>query len=165
VLKEKLEAKIQPADKKYMKLTSFTRQKSVYTFDDEEWLKDALKDVKGRLYLSKWDKEFSLQIRLPRMVLINGMTAYMEKHIAFLFSKYIERKPDVKKKLLSVVPESVEKMLRLDPLRMFDFSYVYMSNKVIAKLKQQYAIMILYAINAMTSKSKVEAGNRPFKLV
>jgi hypothetical protein len=160
-LKNKLERCIVERDKKYIKLNTYDRQKSTFVFQADEWLKDALNGVKGvNSFGSLYNKEFKLKAQLPAMLSMYGMRLEMVKHVAAFFKDYLKRKPEAKKALLTGIPAYAEKMINLKPEEMYDYSYDYMSNKVIAQMKAQYVMIITYGAMKLALDVKKPFGVR-----
>jgi hypothetical protein len=132
--------------------------KSIYTFDIEAYLNDCFKGLKGKLFLSKWDKEFKLGIMLPHMVRVFAMRLDIEKYIAFYFKEYIAKNANIRKDLLSGIPEDMLDLLGIKPENMFDYSFDYMSQKIICRLKSQYIAMIIYTTTKLLNKKMFAYG-------
>lgn len=151
-LQSKIMGKVEQKDLKYIKLKEFSTSRVVFVFDIDSWLDDALRNVTGRVYLSKYDKEFKLRIQPPAMVRYYGIRIEFSRYVANYFKEYAKKKPQQRNVLFNIIPKSYENVVRTHVSNMFDYEYDFQSNRIIVRLKTIFLTGLIYASFALTDK-------------
>lgn len=154
LLKKKLEAWIKPEDRKYIKLVYFTTIKSIFKFDVDLWLQDALKDNMATINYSTFSKSYRLKKQLPYMVRVWGLTNLYEKHVAEKFKQLLKRQPKNREDVFSMITKFTGKTLGLDKINYFEYSYNWQSNTITVNLKPIYFASILATASLYLKKKK-----------
>lgn len=152
-LQSKIMSKVDTKDLKYIKLREFSTSRVVFVFDIDSWLDDALRNSIGRVYLSKYDKEFRLKIQPPTMVRYYGIRVEFSRYVASYFKEYARKKPQQRNTLFSIIPKSYENIIKTHVANMFDYEYDFQSNRIIVRLKTIYLTGLIFASFALTEKN------------
>lgn len=152
-LQSKIMGKVDIKDLKYIKLREFSTSRVVFVFDIDSWLDDALRNSVGRVYLSKYDKEFRLKIQPPAMVRYYGIRVEFSRYVANYFKEYARKKPQQRNTLFSIIPKSYENIIKTHVSNMFDYEYDFQSNRIIVRLKTIYLTGLIFASFALTEKN------------
>lgn len=144
-LQSKIMSNVKNDDLKYIKLKQFTTSRTIFAFDIDAWLDDALKGSIGRVYLSKFDKEFRLTKLPPAMVRHYGLRIEFSRYVASYFKEYSKKKPQHRSTLFSIIPKSFENSIRTHASNMFDYEYDFQSNRIIVRLKTIFITGLMFS--------------------
>lgn len=153
VLKRKLESWIRPEDRKYIKLVSWNTQYSVFAFDADIWLEEALKNSVNVVSYTTFSKSYRLSKQLPYMIRVYGLGMTYEKYIAEAFKRKLRKNTKTREDIFSMITSITNKVLTLDKLNIFEYNYVYSSNSVTVSLKPLFMGSVL-AATAQCLKNK-----------
>jgi len=152
-LRDGIVSKLKPYDAKYMTLTTFDDRMAIFEFNHEKWLRDATKGIKGKVYYSKFDREFKLKIQPPMEIRKDVLSIKFEKFITRKFLDWLEKHERLSKGFFSyLIPKNQQKKVRTKIRNMFDWSYDAQWNRVVAKLKNIYIIALMYATGSALKK-------------
>lgn len=151
-LQSKIMSNVNKSDLKYIKLKEFNTSKSIFVFDIDSWLDDALKNVKGVVFLSRFDKEYRLKIQPPKMVMYYGIRPDFSKYVASYFKEYIKKKPNQRNVLFDMVPKNYENVIKTNTANMFDYEYEFQNNRMIVRLKSVYITGLIFSAFSLISK-------------
>lgn len=152
-LQASIMSKVDKKDLKYIKLKEFSTSRSIFIFDIDSWLDDALKNVSGKVYLSRYDKEFRLNIQPPTMVRHYGIRVEFSKYVANYFKEYAKKKPQQRNSLFNIIPKSYEKTLKTHISNMFDYEYDFQSNRIIVRLKTIFLTGLIFSSFALAGNN------------
>lgn len=152
ILKEKLESWIRPEDRKYIKLVSWNTQQSIFAFDADIWLEDAIKNSVNTVNMVTFSKSYRLSKQLPYMIRVYGLNMAYEKYIADAFKNKLKKNSKTREDIFSMITSITGKNLGLDKINMFEYNYVYSSNSVTVNLKPLYMTTILAAASMYLKK-------------
>lgn len=153
-LQKKIMGKVNKTDLKYIKIKEFSTSRTVFVFDIDTWLADALKNIKGVVFLSRFDKEYRLKIQPPKMVMYYGIRPDFSKYVANYFKEYAKKKPSQRDTLFSIIPKAFEKTISVSIVNMFDYEYEFQNNRIIVRLKPIFITGLIFSIFALTKKEK-----------
>lgn len=155
-LERKLNFWIRPDDRKYIKLVSFNANQSIYKFDVDLWLQDALKDSMPSVNFSTFTKSYRFKKALPYMIRVYGMPYVYEKHIADKFKNALKKQPKTRENIFSMITSITGKVLGLDKINYFEYKYNWQSNTVTVNLKPIYFASVLAAASLYLKKKDVK---------
>lgn len=148
-------SKLLEDSKKYFDITKLTTNKLEIKFDVEKWLKDAVKGVKPKVHYSRFDKEFKLKEKLPKVIVFNNPHLDFNELVAKKFKEWTLKHKRKTKDFFKTLFPHVSKTLQRKISNMFDWSYDNLENKVVANLKSVYVMGLAYAVGSyMNKKSK-----------
>lgn len=155
ILKEKLNNWVKPSDKKYIKLISYDTNKSTFEFNIDKWLDDGLKNCRPYMEIGGLTKSYRLGVQLPYMFRTNGLEMLYTKFICDNFKKTIKNNSRLRKDVFSIVEDLSNKILGVNSVNMFDYSYNVTSNAVTVSLKPIYIGGLLAAASILVKKKKL----------
>jgi hypothetical protein len=155
ILKQKLNSWLRPEDRKYIKLVNYNTNTSIFAFNIKDWVDDAFKDTSGTSinYLS-FSKTYKLKKQLPYLIKFYGIGILYEKAIAEEFKEHLKRNRKTREDIFSMITKTTGKVLTLDKISIFDYTYVYMTNSVTVSLKPIYVGTMLAAANKFLNEKK-----------
>ena len=161
-LQLKLNNWIRPEDRKYIKLVSCNTQYSIFAFDADVWLEDAIKNSTNVVNFTTFSKSYKLSKQLPYMIRVYGLSMAYEKYIAETFKKKLKQNVKTREDIFSMITTFTGKLLTLDKINMFDYTYVYSSNSVSVTLKPIYMGSILAAASMYLKKKDNKKKDKNF---
>lgn len=146
LLKTKLETWLKPSDRKYIKLTYYDTNRSIFEFNVDKWLDDSLNGVDSGVKVVRFQKKYRLRVIPPYMVRACGTRVEFENYIAKYFKEYCRAHQKVRKSMFDMVTSETERKMNLSAVNFFDYRYDYQSNYIYATLKPVYQAMVITAI-------------------
>ena len=151
-LRESLISKLDYFDRPYLKLKNFSLTRATFVFDEKKWLNDALNNVNPNNRLSKFEQVFKFKKQPPKAISFTSGRIGFDKYILKKFDEYMEKNRKTRTWFEKFLPRDITGKIRLKISTMFDYTYDFQQNAVIAKLKPVYVMGILFATGATVSK-------------
>lgn len=159
-LRNKLLQYIDPKDKKYITLESFTTSRSRFCFDINKWLDDSFKHAVPYKTFGSFQRTFKLRKQIPSMFGLYAERVMLKKYIDNSFKEYVKKHPELRREVFGIITAEVERALEVNSVNMFDYSYDYNSNTVLVSLKTIYTSMVMaWIMNGAKSKKNVSSLN------
>jgi len=153
-LEQAIKQKIGSYDNNYMKLVSYSTNKATFDFDYKKWFNDSLNNIAPSNRLSKFEQRFKLKKQVPKMIQYT-VNMDFDKFLLRKFKEYMETNRKHRTWFEKFLPREISGKIRNGISKMFDYTYDYQSNTVIAKLKNIYIMGILFAVgHTVDSKLK-----------
>ena len=162
ILQMKLNSWIRPEDRKYIKLVNCNTQYSIFAFDADIWLEDAVKNSVNTVNFTTFSKTYRLSKQLPYMIRVYGLSMAYEKYIAEAFKKKLKKNSKTRDDIFSMITTFTGKVLTLDKINMFEYTYVYSSNSVMVSLKPLYIGTVLAAASLYLKRKDNKKKDKNF---
>jgi len=154
-LKKAINNNLSNLDKNYMDLVFFNTKKAVFYLKTDEWLKDALLNVKGVKKLHTYNLVFKLKVKKPDLLFHDPMSNEWEKFIVRKTKAWFN-KPSREKKFLSCMfPKELRNEIKIKLNNMFDWEYDEYNNSIVARLKGIWIMAIIVAVTEVTKKMDI----------
>ena len=150
--KRSIMANISAFDKRFMTLQSFDTMRAIFTLDTTSYLRAAASTVKPLTRIEAFKREFQLKERVPDMIKMDPMGGVWDNFIVRKFKEYMEESRKEIAWFKTLIPDVARRKMRMKIRTMFDWTYDYTTNKVIATMKPIYALAVIYAVGAMTKR-------------
>ena len=145
-LRDAIEQNMRPYDKNYIKLKNFDNMRAEFIFDIKKWLRDSLQNVRPLTKYGSFTREFKLRKRLPFMILQDPLQKGFEDFLLKNFYQYLDVTHKDSKWFRALIPETTRRNLRIKIRDMFNWSYDFTWNSIIATMKPLYILGLLAAI-------------------
>jgi len=145
-LKEAILSSIDSYDRDYMKLIKFSTISATFELDVNKWLSKALQNVSPNNRMSKFEQRFKFKIQLPKMIQFSITRINFDKFIVRKFKDYMKKHNKSRTWFTKFLPRDIAGKIRLTIATMFDYEYDWQTNTMVAKLKNQYIMALLFAI-------------------
>lgn len=155
-LRDKLNSWIHPSDRKYVRLVSFTNEKSKFVFDIDSWLEDSLKTCVPDRNFFYMSQSYRLNKSLPYMVTAYGMEMTYGKYITDHFKAYLKRNKIYRNRVLGAMEKVADRAFGLSSLSVFEYRYNKMSNTIVMSVKPVFAASLIAAGGALLKSRAVK---------
>lgn len=157
-LKKALFNSLSEYDKNYFVIDSFGGRIVKFRFLWKKWLNEALNGVQPRSHASKFEKDFSLNRRVPSLISNNSFGYFGD----FLIRKFKKMTSDRKfdRWFKGFLTRELQRKISQHTENMFEYEYNPQQNKITARLKNVYILGILYAVGNSIDTTK--RNKQPF---
>jgi len=153
-LKQSILQKIPTQDKDYLKLEKFDDRKAVFTFNDEKWFSEAVRNIKKSYIPGAFNSKFKFNKQIPRVIAYDIIRSGFNAYITKKFEEYMTRNKIAQKNLLfSIIPNNLKEKFSGKLNSLFTYSYNYSENAIIAEMKTEYVLMFSLAVSEMSKNS------------
>ncbi len=161
-LRDAIIANISSYDQRYMILKEFDERKCKFIFDYEKWLRDATRGMKPVTHFTRFDRHFKFKKQIPKMIRTTISARFFDDFIVRKFLDWLNKTRKEQKFFKRLIPQRVQRQIRMSIRNMFDWSYDMQWNRVVAKMKPKYVVGLLFATGVVAHKltSKDVKGKR-----
>jgi hypothetical protein len=138
-------------DRNYMVLTSFNTQKAEFYLNVNKWLGDCMNGMTATTHLSKFDRQFNLKKVPPKMIRTDFLRDSFGNFIIRRFREKLNPQKEAKFFKHLITPE-IRRKLKKRLGNMFDWEYDMQWNKIIAKLKPMWIVILLTGVGSIVKK-------------
>lgn len=143
-LTKALISKIKEDERRYISVKSNSGDRVIFVFNFKKWFADSTKPLQTKSYMSKFERRIKLKKTLPSLVYYN-YDAYLGKFISKKFKQFVPNL-NIKKSIKGMLPRAFELQNRIKYKDLFNYEYDYQANEMILKLKNEYLMMIMFAV-------------------